>query len=180
VRDRKSTRDMSSRFVNGLAAFGRGAGIARTVLITLSAAILFIVGIVFLVRKDNTRGVDAVVLQVVSCTYEKNRPQQKVPRYNCTLSVGYMVDGRKYSARVTKTSTRRIEEGEFLTIRVNNTDPSKVEVRASYDATGGLFLGLAGLMCVSALSALAMALWARRSRTVAAFMGADTLLDIVI
>lgn len=171
---------MSSRFVNGLATVGRGVGIVQTVLITLSALALLIAGIVFIVRKDNTRAVPAIVTQVHSCKVSEHVKANRIgTQFTCSLTVRYVVDGKSYAARVTHVAGWRTAIGDTLQLRVSNSDPYKVESRPSYDTTGGVLLGVAGVTCLSALSAFAMTLWARRSRSVAAFMGADAVLDVL-
>ena len=167
----------NSKIVNGLASIGKVSSSINAVIAVVLTVLICAAGIYFLVAKDRTVALLSTV-RTADCT--RVRTSSGNEHYDCDLTVDYAYAGRPYSAQVRKTSVNRTAAGNRVSVRVDPANPAKAEDRPSYDTIGKMLLVGASLMGLAAIVSVLGAVWARKSKTVAAAYGADALVDVFI
>lgn len=132
------------------ASLGRFKVLIILVLGGIISIILFLVGIYKILFSQNvyTLTTNAKVTQVTDCMKIQSQMDKNTWQYDCTTSVEYTIDNKKYQKTIKISRNYSMEIGNIIPIYYNPVDPS--DIISEVPQSGGMLIGLSVFVMASA------------------------------
>lgn len=132
------------------ASLGRFKALIILVLGGIISIILFLVGIYKILFSQNiyTMTTNAKVTQVTGCMKTQSAMDKNAWQYDCSTSVEYTVDNKKYQSTINLSRNYQMEIGNVMPIYYNPVNPS--DIVTEMPQSGGVLVGLSIFVMASA------------------------------
>lgn len=137
------------------ASLGRFKALIILVLGGIVSVILFLVGIYRILFSQNvyTLTTNAKVIQVTDCMKTLSQINKNTWQYDCSVSIEYTVDNKKYQNTIILSRNYKLEIGDMMPIYYNPSNPS--DITAELPQSGGMLIGIS----IFVMAAAYLAYW---------------------
>ncbi len=146
----QSNVGLGQNLYDDAASLGRFKALIILVLGGIISIILLLVGIYKLLFSQNvyTMTTNAKITQVTDCMKTQSPMDKNTWQYDCSTSIEYTVDNKKYQNTINLSRTYRMEIGNVMPIYYNPVNPS--DIITELPQSGGVLIGLSILVMASA------------------------------
>lgn len=132
------------------ASLGRFKALIVLVLGGIISIILFLVGVYKILFSQNvyTLTTNAKVTQITDCMKTPSQINKNTWQYDCSVSIEYTVDNKKYQNTIILSRNYKLEIGNIMPIYYNPSNPSDIVTETPQ--SGGLLIGLSIFVMASA------------------------------